>query len=115
MLRRPRVTYQDLKPFDKTRVDLPRDITEQVEITVKYEGYIKRQTRQLEEFQRMESHLLPNDLDYLNMQGLRLEARQKLQKIRPLNLGQASRISGVSPADITALMIFLEHQSEGKR
>ncbi len=115
LLRRPRVTYQDLKPFDKTRVDLPQDITEQVEITVKYEGYIKRQTRQLEEFQRMESHLLPNDLDYLNMQGLRLEARQKLQKIRPLNLGQASRISGVSPADITALMIFLEHQSEGKR
>ena len=75
-----------------------KDVQEQVEITVKYEGYIKRQTRQLEEFQRMESHLLPPDLDYLTLQGLRLEARQKLDKIRPLNLGQASRISGVSPS-----------------
>ena len=83
-----------------------------MEITVKYEGYIKRQTRQLEEFQRMESHLLPPDLDYLTLQGLRLEARQKLDKIRPLNLGQASRISGVSPADITALMIVLEHRAQ---
>lgn len=115
LLRRPRITYEDLKPFDKTREDLPKDVTEQVEITVKYEGYIKRQTRQLEEFQRMESHLLPEDLDYLLLQGLRLEARQKLQKIRPFNLGQASRISGVSPGDITALMIFLEHRSEEQR
>ncbi|MBQ1352276.1 MAG: tRNA uridine-5-carboxymethylaminomethyl(34) synthesis enzyme MnmG [Oscillospiraceae bacterium] len=112
LLRRPRVTYGDLLPFDKTRPELPKDVQEQVEITVKYEGYIKRQTRQLEEFQRMESHLLPPDLDYLTLQGLRLEARQKLDKIRPLNLGQASRISGVSPADITALMIVLEHRAQ---
>ena len=112
LLRRPRVTYEDLLPFDKARQNLPADVREQVEITVKYEGYIKRQSRQLEEFQRMESRLLPPDLDYLTLQGLRLEARQKLCKIRPLNLGQASRISGVSPADITALMIVLEHRAQ---
>ncbi|MGI6498715.1 MAG: tRNA uridine-5-carboxymethylaminomethyl(34) synthesis enzyme MnmG [Oscillospiraceae bacterium] len=112
LLRRPRISYEDLAPFDKGRESLPLDVKEQVEITVKYEGYIKRQTRQLEEFRRMEAHTLPHDLDYLALQGLRMEARQKMQKVRPLNLGQASRISGVSPADVTALMIFLEHRSE---
>ena len=81
---------------------------EQVEITVKYEGYIRRQQRQVEEFEQLEKHALPDDMDYSDIQGLRLEAREKLSAVRPLNLGQASRISGVSPADIGALMIWLQ-------
>lgn len=79
-----------------------------MEITVKYEGYIQRQLKQVEDFRKMESHKLPPDLDYNSIQGLRLEAREKLTAVRPLDIGQASRISGVSPADIAALMIFLE-------
>ena len=108
LLRRPRVTYADLAPFDPERPELDRLVTEQVEIQLKYRGYIERQMRQVEEFQRMESHRLPTDLDYDQLAGLRLEAREKLKAIRPLNLGQASRISGVSPADVAALMIHLE-------
>ena len=108
LLRRPKMTYEDLAPFDKERPELTADITEQVEITVKYQGYIDRQTRQVAEMAKLEHRPLPADIDYLSIQGLRLEARQKLDKIRPLNLGQASRISGVSPADVTALMIYLE-------
>ena len=108
LLRRPRMTYDDLAPFDKERPELTADITEQVEITVKYQGYIDRQTRQVAEMAKLENRPLPADIDYLSIQGLRLEARQKLDQIRPLNLGQASRISGVSPADVTALMIYLE-------
>ena len=108
LLRRPKVTYGDLAPFDKERPALTADITEQVEITVKYQGYIDRQLRQVAEMSRLESRPIPGDIDYLSIQGLRLEARQKLDQIRPLNLGQAGRISGVSPADITALMIWLE-------
>ncbi len=108
LLRRPRLAYADLAPFDPERPQLSREITEQVEISVKYAGYIQRQTRQVEELRRLEDRPLPPDLDYLSIQGLRLEARQKLDRIRPLNIGQASRISGVSPADVAALMIFLE-------
>ena len=108
LLRRPRVSYADLAPFDTDRPALPREVAEQVEITVKYQGYIDRQDRQVEELRRLEGHPLPPDTDYASIQGLRLEARQKLAAIRPLNLGQASRISGVSPADLTALMIWLE-------
>ena len=108
LLRRPKVSYEDLAPFDKERPALTADVTEQVSITVKYQGYIDRQLRQVEEMSRLESRPLPADVDYLSIQGLRLEARQKLDRIRPLNLGQASRISGVSPADVTALMIYLE-------
>jgi tRNA uridine 5-carboxymethylaminomethyl modification enzyme len=108
LLRRPKISYDDLAPFDRERPKLGRDVTEQVEITIKYQGYIDRQQRQVAEMTRLESRPLPADIDYLSIQGLRLEARQKLDKIRPLNLGQASRISGVSPADVTALMIFLE-------
>ena len=107
LLRRPRISYADLAPFDPTRPELDRLITEQVEIQLKYQGYIARQMRQVEEFRRMESHLLPENLDYDHLDGLRLEAREKLKAIRPLNLGQASRISGVSPADLTALMFWL--------
>ena len=108
LLRRPKMTYADLEPFDRDRPELTADITEQVEITVKYQGYIDRQNRQVAEMAKLEHRPLPADVDYMSIQGLRLEARQKLSQIRPLNLGQASRISGVSPADVTALMIYLE-------
>ena len=109
LLRRPQLHYDDLAPFDPTRPDLPADVRDQVEIRVKYEGYIQRQQKQVEEFRRMESHRLPPGLDYASIQGLRLEAREKLAAVQPLDLGQAARISGVSPADIAALMIYLEH------
>ena len=110
LLRRPRVGYTDLAPFDPDRPDLPAEVTEQVEIALKYEGYIARQQRQVEEMRKLETRPLPPDLNYMDISVLRLEARQKLQRIRPLSLGQASRISGVSPADVAALMIWLEHQ-----
>ena len=108
LLRRPRIHYDELAPFDPGRPDLPPEVREQVEISVKYEGYIRRQQSQVEDFKRMASHRLPPELDYGSIQGLRLEAREKLAAVRPLDLGQASRISGVSPADIAALMITLE-------
>ena len=111
LLRRPRVGYADLAPFDPDRPDLPAEVTEQVEIALKYEGYIARQQRQVEEMRKLETRPLPPDLNYMDIPVLRLEARQKLQQIRPLSLGQASRISGVSPADVAALMIWLEHQN----
>ena len=108
LLRRPEIHYADLKPFDSGWPDLPEEVAEQVEISVKYEGYIQRQMRQIADFERMESRILPMNLDYSALLGLRLEAREKLNEVRPRNLGQASRISGVSPADIAALMIWLE-------
>ena len=108
LLRRPQLTYDDLTPFDKDRPDLPADVREQVEITVKYEGYIQRQQRQVAEFEKLERRKLPPDMDYDHIQGLRLEAREKLSALRPLNVGQAGRISGVSPADVAALMIWLQ-------
>ncbi|WP_276858320.1 tRNA uridine-5-carboxymethylaminomethyl(34) synthesis enzyme MnmG [Intestinimonas timonensis] len=111
LLRRPRVGYADLAPFDPGRPDLRSEVTEQVEIALKYEGYIARQQRQVEEMRKLETRPLPPDLDYMEISVLRLEARQKLQQIRPLSLGQASRISGVSPADVAALMIWLEHRN----
>ncbi|MGI5936879.1 MAG: tRNA uridine-5-carboxymethylaminomethyl(34) synthesis enzyme MnmG [Oscillospiraceae bacterium] len=109
LLRRPQVDYESLGPFDPARPELPPAVTEQVEISIKYEGYIKRQQKQIEEFSKMEDRKLPKDIDYYKISGLRTEARQKLSKIRPDNFGQASRISGVSPADIAALMIYLGH------
>ena len=108
LLRRPENTYDSLSTVDPNRPELSTEITEAVEISVKYQGYIDRQLRQVAEQRKMEDRPLPADLDYLSMEGLRLEARQKLDQIRPLNLGQASRISGVSPADIAVLMAFLE-------
>ncbi|NLA87924.1 MAG: tRNA uridine-5-carboxymethylaminomethyl(34) synthesis enzyme MnmG, partial [Clostridiales bacterium] len=107
LLRRPQLDYKSLAPFDKDRPGLPVAVAEQAEITIKYDGYIKRQMRQVEDLKRMEDIKLPEDLDYSNLRGLRIEARQKLNQIRPLSLGQATRISGVSPADIAALMIHL--------
>ncbi len=108
LLRRPQVSYEDLAPFDQERPELPRAVTEEVEIQLKYAGYLARQEKQVEEFKKAESRLLPENLDYEAISGLRLEARQKLSEIRPLSLGQAGRISGVSPADIAVLMIYLE-------
>ena len=112
LLRRPEVHYADLAPFDPDWPDLPADVAEQVEISVKYAGYIQRQMKQVADFERMERRTLPPDADYANIHGLRLEAREKLDAVRPANLGQASRISGVSPADVAALMIWLEHHGE---
>ena len=108
LLRRPQMTYDELMTFDPHAPALPKAVREQVEISVKYEGYIRRQLSQVEEFEKLEQHALPADADYASIQGLRLEAREKLNAVRPLNLGQASRISGVSPADMAALMIYLE-------
>ena len=108
LLRRPENTYDSLAAVDPNRPELSTEVTEAVEISVKYQGYIDRQLRQVAEQRKMEDRPLPADLDYLSMEGLRLEARQKLDQIRPLNLGQASRISGVSPADIAVLMVMLE-------
>ena len=108
LLRRPQMTYDELMTFDPGAPALPKAVREQVEISVKYEGYIRRQLSQVEEFEKLEQHALPADLDYSGIQGLRLEAREKLAAVRPVNLGQSSRISGVSPAYMGALMIYLE-------
>ena len=108
LLRRPNVTYDDLAAFDENRPPLSRAVTEEVQIQLKYAGYLSRQQRQVAEFKKEEARLLPPDLDYGAIGGLRLEAREKLQAIRPMSIGQASRISGVSPADIAVLLIWLE-------
>ena len=110
LLRRPRLTYADLAPFDPQRPDLDSAVVREAEITIKYAGYIDRQLRQVEEMRRLEERPLPDDVDYLSLTGIRLEARQKLQEIRPLNLGQASRVSGVSPADVAVLMVYLKQR-----
>lgn len=115
LIRRPELKYDALAPFDPERPELPAVIREQVEIRIKYEGYIQRQMRDVEQFRKLESRPLPPDLDYEAISSLRLEARQKLQQIRPMNFGQASRISGVSPADITALMIVIELMEKEKQ
>ena len=108
LLRRPQVTYADIAPFDVTRPVLPEAVTQEVEIQVKYAGYLARQEKQVAEFKKEESRLLPVDLDYMSIAGLRLEAREKLNEIRPMSIGQAGRVSGVSPADIAVLLIWLE-------
>lgn len=112
LLRRPQLDYKALAPFDKTRPDLPDSIFEQVGLDIKYEGYIKHQQQQINEMRRLEARRLPENINYSQITGLRLEAAEKLGKIRPENIGQASRISGVSPADVTVLLIWLER--EGK-
>ena len=108
LIRRPQISYADTEPFDNERPELPEAVKAQVEIRLQYDGYIKRQLKQLEDFKRLESKALPADIDYNDVVGLRLEASEKLQKIRPENFGQAGRISGVSPADISVLMIYME-------
>ena len=107
LIRRPQLTYQDLAPFDTERPLRADEVTEQVEIQIKYEGYIQKQLMQVEQMRKLESRLLPEDICYEQVRGLRLEAIEKLQRVRPYNIGQASRISGVSPADISVLLIYL--------
>ncbi|HIR30448.1 MAG TPA: tRNA uridine-5-carboxymethylaminomethyl(34) synthesis enzyme MnmG [Candidatus Faecousia faecavium] len=110
LLRRPQVSYADIAPFDTQRPELPAAVTEEVEIQIKYSGYLARQEKQVAEFKKEESRRLPEDLDYRAIKGLRLEAQEKLCAIRPMSIGQAGRISGVSPADIAVLLIYLEQQ-----
>ena len=107
LIRRPQLNYEILAPFDKNRPELPYEVYEQVEIDLKYEGYIKRQLSQVSEMHRLEVKLIPEDIDYKEVINLRTEAIEKLSKIRPRSIGQASRISGVSPADISVLLIYL--------
>lgn len=114
MLRRPQISYKDLSPVDKNRPDLHRSVFEQVEIEVKYAGYIKKQLDRVEQMERMQEKDLPSDIDYKEITGLRLEAQEKLNLIKPRNIAQASRISGVSPADISVLIIWLtRNQKKG--
>lgn len=108
LLRRPQISYADLAPFDSGRKPLPEAVVEQVEIGIKYEGYIKKQLAQVEQMHRLEEKKIPEDIDYKSVHGLRLEAAEKLDRIRPMNIGQAGRISGVSPADISVLLIYLQ-------
>ena len=110
LLRRPQISYADIAPFDAGRPELPAAVTQEVEIQIKYAGYLERQQRQVAEFKKEESRLLPADIRYADIPGLRLEAREKLDAIRPMSIGQAGRISGVSPADIAVLLIYLEQQ-----
>ena len=112
LLRRPELTYDALAEIDPQRPALSRQVREQVEIGIKYEGYIRRQLKDIEEQRRLEDSPLPPDIDYLSIRTLRTEARQKLQAVRPETLGQAGRISGVSPADVGALMVYLSHREE---
>lgn len=114
LIRRPQIRYMDLKSFDKERPLLPFEVAEQVEIELKYEGYIKRQLMQVEEMRKLEKKPLSAALDYSTIEGLRLEAQEKLNKVKPLSIGQASRISGVSPADVSVLLIWLEQSGKGK-
>ncbi len=114
LLRRPQITYRDLTPVDPNRPDYPAEIFESVETSLKYEGYIKRQLQDIAEMRRLEKRLLPKDIDYAGITGLRLEAREKLNRVRPENIGQAGRISGVSPADISVLLIWLSAHNDDK-
>ena len=114
LVRRPQVGYDDLAAFDPERPALPKEQREAVEIEMKYAGYIARQEKQVEDFRKEESRLLPDDIDYLSISGLRVEARQKLAEIRPLSVGQAGRISGVSPSDIAVLLIWLAQREAEK-
>ena len=110
LVRRPQISYADIAPFDSSRPELPLAVQQEVEIQLKYAGYLEKQLKQVAEFKKEEARLLPPDIDYLSIAGLRLEAQEKLQKIRPMSIGQAGRISGVSPADIAVLLIYLEQR-----
>ena len=111
LLRRPQITYADIAPFDASRPELPLSVQQEVEIQIKYAGYLEKQMKQVEDFRKEEARLLPADMDYQSIVGLRLEAKEKLSAIRPMSIGQAGRISGVSPADIAVLLIYLEQRS----
>ncbi len=111
---RPELNYEILSPIDPERKELPEDVIEQVNINLKYEGYILRQLKQVEQYKKMEKKIIPEDLDYEDIKSLRIEARQKLIKFKPVSVGQASRISGVSPADISVLLVYLEQFNKSK-
>ena len=115
LIRRPQVSYEDIAPFDRQRPELPKAVTEEVEIQLKYAGYLARQEKQVAEFKREEARKIPEDMDYRAIAGLRLEAQEKLSTIRPVSVGQAGRISGVSPADIGVLLIYLEQKKGGSQ
>ena len=108
LIRRPELDYDKLAPIDTNRPKFPQEVTDQVNILIKYEGYITRQVKQVEKFKRLEKKLLPKNFDYKEISGLRIEAQQKLNEFQPLNIGQASRISGVTPADVSVLLVCLE-------
>ncbi len=110
LIKRAELDYESLAPFDTARPNLPRDVREEVGIMIKYEGYLKRQSEQVERFKKNEERKIPKDINYSEVYGLRIEARQKLEKLRPENVGQAGRISGVSPADVAVLLIYLSAQ-----
>ncbi len=115
LIRRPELSYELLKPIDKERQPLSEEVIEQVNINIKYDGYIKRQRHQVDQFRKLENKLIPEDIDYIQVPSLRIEARQKLEKFRPVSIGQASRISGVSPADISVLMVYLTQLNYARR
>ena len=114
LIRRPELNYKVLAPIDKERPELPEDVCEQVEINIKYDGYIRRQMKQVEQLKKLEQKKIPEDIDYEDVGSLRIEARQKLEAYRPVSIGQASRISGVSPADISVLLVYLESKAGHK-
>ena len=114
LIRRPELNYKVLAPIDKERPELPEDVCEQVEINIKYDGYIRRQMKQVEQFKKLEAKKIPEDLDYEKVKSLRIEARQKLELYRPVSIGQASRISGVSPADISVLLVYMEQYGKNR-
>jgi tRNA uridine 5-carboxymethylaminomethyl modification enzyme len=116
LIRRPELDYEKLKSIDKNRPDLPEEVIEQVNINIKYDGYISRQLKQVEQFKKLENKLIPEQIDYKEVPSLRIEARQKLEKFRPISIGQASRISGVSPADVSVLLVYLsQYRSRVKK
>jgi tRNA uridine 5-carboxymethylaminomethyl modification enzyme len=115
LLKRPQITYEATAEVDEKRPGLPQHVLTQLEVQLKYEGYISKQLQQIERFKRLENKKLQEDLDYGQIDGLRIEARQKLSRFKPLSLGQAARISGVSPADVNVLLIFLEKQKRSKK
>ena len=113
LLKRPQIDYRDLAQFDENAPSLEHDIIDKLEINIKYEGYIKTQTEKIEQMKRLEEKQLPTDIDYKTISGLRLEAQEKLNKYRPLNIGQAGRISGVNPADVSVLLRWLSGRKHG--
>ena len=115
LIKRPELNYEVLAVIDDERPKLSEAVGEQVNINIKYEGYIERENRQVEQFKKMENRLIPEDIEYENIDNIRLEARQKLAEIRPLSVGQASRISGVSPSDIAVLLVYIEQFKRRKK
>ena len=110
LIKRPELDYFKVEELDKDRIELPYEVQYEVNTMAKYEGYIQKQLEQVEQFKKFEKKLIPTEIDYSEVHGLRIEAIQKLSKIKPMSIGQASRISGVSPADVSVLLIYLEHK-----